>query len=261
VYPSENSLLSWLQTQVLPSSSKASKNVTAKHPQIVITNSGAMRFDIFKGPFTIDTTFLVSPFTSGFRSIASIPYQSANQILRLLNNEGPITLVELMEHSLNNHVDLTDFATSGSHMLSQLAPPNPPIVWPQPAAHREAQAKAQAHTFAQQLLNSVADEKKISGYTTIDDAGSEGDDTVHTPLTFYDVPNCIAANIDIDEGSPPATVDLVYNEFIEQWVLLALRFLGLDYGVKDTQPAMGGKSFTEVISDWVSENWKCEAHD
>lgn len=186
IYPSENSLLSWLQTEVLTSSSKPSKNTTAKHPQIVLTNSGAMRFDIFKGPFTIDTTFLVSPFTSGFRSIASIPYQSANQILRLLNNEGPITVAELMEHGLTKHIDLSDFATFGPHMLSQLAPPNPPIIWPQPAAHKEAQAQARA--MSQQVLSSASDEKKIPGYTTIDDAGSEGDDTIHTPITFYDVP-------------------------------------------------------------------------
>jgi len=244
-FPSENSLLSWLQNHVLVDVAKG--NLSAgSHPTAVITNTGAMRFDIFKGPFTIDTTFLVSPFTSGFRKLRSIPYASANQVLRLLNNEGQITLHELMEHS-KAHSDLSDFHTLGAHMLSQLAPPNPPTTSPKPQA---------ASHHSQSPMSS--DQDLTPGYTTTDDAGSEGDDTLHAPITFYDVPNCMGVNVGIDEGHPPDTVELVYNEFIESWVLLALRYLGLEYTVKDTESTWGGKSLTDLMSSWIAENWVCE---
>ena len=243
-FPSENSLLSWLRNSVLYDVAKS--NSSSSKATTVITNTGAMRFDIFKGPFTTDTTFLVSPFTSGFRKLRSIPYASATQVLRLLNNEGQITLHELMEHS-KSHSDLSDFHTLGAHMLSQLAPPNPPTTWPQPET---------ASHHVQTPLGSHQD--LTPGYTTIDDAGSEGDDTLHAPITFYDVPNCMGVHVGVDEGHPPDTVELVYNEFIESWVLLALRYLGLEYTMEDTESTWGGKTLTDLISGWVAENWKCE---
>ena len=59
-YPSNASLLSLLDERIIPDT--FSEAVKDKRPSIVITNSGALRFDIFKGPFTIDSTFLVSPY-------------------------------------------------------------------------------------------------------------------------------------------------------------------------------------------------------
>ena len=106
-----------------------------------------------------------------------------------------------------------------------------------------------------------AEKSTIPGYTTVDDLGSDGDDTIHEAIKFYDVPNCVAANVGFDpaDGSdPPETVDLVYNEFVQDWVLLALRYLGVTYDKKDTQSTLDGKTMTDVISDWVGQHWKCE---
>lgn len=115
-YPSDESLLTWLEKEVLPDTVSARKT-----PSIVITNSGAMRFDIFKGPFTIDSTFLVSPFTSGFRTLKDVPYKAASQVLQLLNNQGPILLEDLLVLAKDN----TNIM--GSHRLNDLAPPLPPV--------------------------------------------------------------------------------------------------------------------------------------
>jgi hypothetical protein len=83
------------------------------------------------------------------------------------------------------------------------------------------------------------------GYTTKDDAGDDGDDTVHSPISFYRVPNCIQstviqANMDL-EG---INVDFVFNEFIQSYVLLALKFLGLDYSDNDVSKYKYGEDFT-----------------
>ncbi|THY06481.1 hypothetical protein D6D01_09895 [Aureobasidium pullulans] len=256
-YPSESSILTWLENEVLPDTAK---NYT-KHPQLIITNTGAMRFDLFKGPFTIDTTFLVSPFTSGFHRLKNVPYKAAKQLLQLLNNEGKIMLSEMMVMSAV-HRDLGKFTPRA---LYELAPPNPPVSrWTQQTTQDGIELIDTLHReFGQEVLGEIAghgkpDKPLSPGYTTIDDAGKDGDDTIHAPIRFYDVPNCIQAEVSFPSDKKDLeTVDIVYNEFIERWILLALRFLGESYGVEDVETTFDGMSFTDVLSEWVHKNWAC----
>jgi len=237
-YPAENSLLTLLDQHIIPDTFKKVRKVS-----IVLTNSGAMRFDIFRGPFTIDTTFLVSPFTSGFRVLRNVPYGAASQVLHLLNNEGPIPLKDLGALS-------SDVEVLGDLRLADLSPPSPPV-------GSNTLRNGYVQTTNQHPL---ADKPLVPGYTTTDDAGSDGDDTIHQSIQFYNVPNCIAANIGFSptDNAKPETVDLVYNEFIQDWVLLALRYLGVTYEKGETEAALNGKTMTEVLSEWVGENWRCE---
>ncbi|KAL1311317.1 hypothetical protein AAFC00_001495 [Neodothiora populina] len=256
-YPAKDSILTLLEESILP----AIGNKSAKGaPTLVLTNTGAMRFDIFKGPFTIDTTFLVSPFISGFRKIKNVPYGAASKVLQLLNNEGKILLEDLRVYG-KQHNDLGEFNPRALH---NLAPPYPPI-GPLTAAAPPMYENLDYRAFAgvQKFLMESADSKLIPGYTTTDDAGVDGDDTIHAPVQFYDVPNCIQSEVNFDHtaSSAPETVDMIYNEFVERWVLLALRFLGVTYTVEDTSVTFDGKTFTEVISDWVHENWACDGHE
>ena len=55
----------------------------------------------------------------------------------------------------------------------------------------------------------------------------------------------------------------MYNEFIQKWVLLALEYLGEKRVLEDTQAFDDGKSFTDIMTEWVEEHWgtegdKCE---
>ncbi|KAK1086650.1 hypothetical protein LTR48_003365 [Friedmanniomyces endolithicus] len=237
-YPANDSLLSLLDKQVLPDTFQHSKK-----PTIVITNSGAIRFDIFKGPFTTDTTFLVSPFTSGFRRLRDVPYGAASQVLRLLNNEGPISL--------------DDLASLGQGTTAFCA--QKPSGTKTDIRFRSATCTDGSADTAVPLL--AGEKPTVPGYTTVDDAGEDGDDTVHQAIQFYDVPNCIGIDVGYSMaavGEKPETVDLVYNEFIQDWVLLALRFLGKTYWKGDTEESLGGKTMTDVISEWVAKHWECE---
>jgi hypothetical protein len=255
-YPSKSSILTWLENEVLPDTARNS----TKSPQLIITNTGAVRFDIFEGPFTIDTTFLVSPFTSGFHRLKNVPYKAAKQLLQLLNNEGRILLSEMMVMSAV-HRDLGKFTPRN---LWQLAPPRPPVSqWTQQNIQDESDIdETLSREFGQEVMKAAGrgnkDTPLIPGYTTIDDAGKDGDDTIHAPIRFYDVPNCIQAEVNLPSDKKDLeTVDIVYNEFIERWVLLALRFLGEDYGDKDVESTFDGMSFTDVLSEWVHKNWAC----
>lgn len=246
-YPSNDSLLSLIEDKVIPSTFNDSKT-----PSIVITNSGALRFDVFKGPFTIDSTFLISPFTSGFRVLKDIPYKAASQLLSILNNEGPILLSDLIALTGADENDLTD-----------LTPPFVPM-----GLHSRTHAEQQM-SFGldglgngnQQTVLGGSDSKnpQVPGYTTKDDAGTDGDDTIHQPIKFYNVPSCIGANITSSTSTTsPEKVDVVYNEFLEGWIITALQFLGEKREKTDSKSALGGKTLTDILSDWVHANWACE---
>jgi hypothetical protein len=57
------------------------------------------------------------------------------------------------------------------------------------------------------------------------------------------------------EKSDPETVDLVFIDFIQPWVLTALRFTGQTYNnshVENYRPEI----FTDLLAGWIKEHWK-----
>jgi hypothetical protein len=86
-YPDAASALSLLAQNVTPVA-LAVNNSRASIPHVIIANSGALRFDLYGGPFTRDDAFKVSPFTDAFLYIAGVPAGVAAQVLPLLNKEG-----------------------------------------------------------------------------------------------------------------------------------------------------------------------------
>ncbi|KAF2852991.1 ser/Thr protein phosphatase-like protein family [Plenodomus tracheiphilus IPT5] len=237
-YPHNESIFTWIEEQLLPQSIGKSEGYKEEgRKALVLTNTGAIRFDIFKGTFTKDTKFLVSPFTSAIRYIEDVPYKAASQVIKLLNNEGPI-LLEMMD----------------SNVFMQ-----PPDVL---AARFRPQMFSQHTDFAnshqdQAVLTNSDEAKPFPGYTTKDDAGEDGDDTIHERIQFYQVPNAIQSNIGFkaSDEHKPETVDVMYNAFLEKWVLLALEYSGQKYSFEDTQAFANGRSFTDIMTDWVKEYW------
>ena len=66
----------------------AINNTRADIPNIMITNSGSQRFDVFQGPFTTNDQFTASPFSDSFLFIANVTARVANQVLPALNHQG-----------------------------------------------------------------------------------------------------------------------------------------------------------------------------
>ena len=246
-YPSSNSIFSWVQETVLPDMLN-----DTDHPdtsRLVLMNTGALRFDIFKGPFTVDTTYSVSPFTGGFRQIKDVPFSIAKQLLRILNQEVP--QLQQVPQPLRAKEPVS---------LEQIEP----LV-----GHTEFTFNDR-HSDSHQVPLAI-DDSKVSpltpGYTTSDDAGNDGDDTLHSKIKFYRVPNCIESRINFpqssnslnsDKADDPDTVDLLYGDFIENFILLALKFLGTDYSLDDTKAYADGQDFTDILKNWVQEKWAGE---
>ena len=61
-------------------------------------------------------------------------------------------------------------------------------------------------------------------------------------------------------SATPDTVDLVYVDFIEPYIVQAAKAIGLEINVpQDSDVYMPGMGLTKLILGWVKENWKCTA--
>lgn len=245
-YPSNNSIFTWLQESVFPDMIYDADR--SGKPTLAMTNTGALRFDILEGAFTVDSTYLVSPFINYFRYIADVPFDVAKKLLLVLNNDFP----ELASaaHALRAKVpvssDHLEIHEENYHFNGPLA--------------RNGQ---------HQTIFSHYDPDLLPGYTTIDDAGADGDDTLHSPIKFYTVPTFIESRIrflsatpkrkkltdTMEEPGDPDVVDLVFLDFVQPNILLALKFLGADYHEDDTNFYMGEVTLNDLIGSWVKENW------
>ncbi|KAK3075860.1 hypothetical protein LTR53_000433 [Teratosphaeriaceae sp. CCFEE 6253] len=274
-YPSNDSLLSLLDQRILPETFAKDIEVgieaegRTRRPTMVITNTGAMRFDLFKGRFTVDSAFLVSPFGSGFRVVRGVRAAVADRVLEVLNQAGQIAWGADEVGSADDSRELP--------RVRDLLPTLPPFNQRTLRGGDSAVMGSDGGEQQQIPLVSTAehdddDEREgptLPGYTTYDDFGSDGDDTVHQRIQFYDVPNCVASYLHFpaptgDEaghggGGEEDTVEIIYNEFIQAWVLLALRYLGQEFAANETAVAVAGRTMTDVLRGWVEENWPCDA--
>lgn len=234
-YPSNDSIFSLLDQQVLPD---VIVNETRKDiPRLAIINTGAIRFDIFKGSFTLDATYIVSPFLSKMVYIPEVPYSVAKKVLALLNSATKILEQPGFDVKMMGPPEQWSITKDIIH------PDLPPI-----GPFQEANGQKPMGDFQ-------GKPSLVNGYTTKDDIGTDGDDAVHSPISFYVQPNCIQAKIGMPEEGEPEKVDLVYTDFVTPWVLLALKFSGGDYSAADIQ-LWDEKSFTELFAGWIEENWK-----
>lgn len=233
-YPSKDSLLSWLGDEVVPAIMINPDREDL--PTLAITNTGAMRFDIFKGTFTRDTTYIVSPFVSQYKYIRDVPYKAAKDVLKLINNGGQVfESAELRSNILAPPEQLS--------IHTDIIAPNLPILEQFPQAG------------AQMPLGVIKSPSLVPGYTTNDEGGDDGDDTIHAAISFYQVPNCVQTEISFPAKGEPELVDLVFIDFIEPWVLVALEFLGVSYGKGDVS-LYREETLTDLMAQWIKENWK-----
>jgi len=233
-YPSSESIYSWLVTEVLPG--VAIKKGRETKPRLAIFNSGGIRFDIFKGAFTRDSTYIVSPFVSKLHHIPDVPYYIARKVITLLNIGGPIFDAAGFDP---RYMAVPEAWSGVEHVVAK-------------SEEDDSDRRLELRTLNPQYP--LGDDTVLTqGYTTIDDVGKDGDDTVHEPMLHYRPPNCVQSKIAFTDEEPD-TVDLVFIDFITPWILLALRFAGADYTKADIS-AYRDETFTHIMADWIKEHW------
>ncbi|QPG98574.1 hypothetical protein C2857_007747 [Epichloe festucae Fl1] len=231
-YPGNESIFSWIQDEVFPD--VVVNDERKEKSRLAIMNTGGVRFDIFKGPFTRDSTYLVSPFVNGFHYVPDVPYTIAKNVLAILNGADNI---------LSSHGVETKFMAIPELMFT--------------SDHGQSPVIADEDDARLELRN-AQDPKLMAGYTTKDDLGTDGDDTVHKAVLSYAAPNCIQSEINFPKEGEPDTVDLVYIDFIQPWIIPALKFAGGDYSSDDVKVYMEG-TMAHKLSEWIAKNWpkKC----
>ncbi|KAI1259335.1 ser/Thr protein phosphatase family [Xylariaceae sp. FL1019] len=161
----------------------------------IISNTGGIRFDMYKGPFTYDDSFIVSPFEDAFLYIPDVPFNQASGLLDALNNAG----------------------ASGKRSLGYIPIERDicvdPIVEPRSEIRRD---QGSAGISRRQVVDLEP------GYTTTDDFGSDGDDTAHSAIPYYSIPDFFQGAAGFDENGQADVVDVIFVDFIESDVLAIL---------------------------------------
>ncbi|KAH6651923.1 calcineurin-like phosphoesterase [Truncatella angustata] len=246
VYPSNASVFTWLEEQVVPDI--AVRQDRKDVPRLAITNTGMIRFDIFKGAFTTDTTYIVSPFVSKWNYIPDVPYEAAKKVIGMLNGGGPVFTAAEAGSALDTRWLVSPEQWALSEKAEQISS----------STAQAGPVQTTNDDTQRPLMNkdgTLTEPKLIQGYTTKDDFGDDGDDTVHAAIKFYAVPNCIQTEIKFPEGGVPETVDLVFVDYVQPWIITALKFSGGDYNTDDVTPYRN-ETVTELMFEWIKENWK-----
>lgn len=187
-----------LTSKVLPTLKPKFDNATTLDQRIVIINTGSVRYDLYKGPYTIDTHYIVSPFENEWVKV-SLPKRIALQIAPLLNRK---------EYIAQSDID-----------LSYLRPPH----------HRSAQEKQNQNLQISIIYPDLTGEAEGSGgltkgYVTYDAFGNDGDDTPHKGVVNFPIPNVVQSERLIP--SSRNDVDVVFYSFLIPNIEWAVKELG-----------------------------------
>ncbi|KAI0398279.1 Metallo-dependent phosphatase-like protein [Xylariaceae sp. FL0594] len=203
----------------------------AAKARYIIANTGSIRFDMYKGPFTYDDSFIVSPFQDVFLYIPDVPFAAASVVLNNLNHAGASEKKKrddswgYMPVDRDICVDPV-IAESGSGM----------------------EKRGNAVITRRQIVDLVP------GYTTTDDFGTDGDDTVHARIPYYKAPDFFqgAAGFDNSTTGQPDVVDLIFLDFIEKDVL---KILGSSYSSADVNYYIDANYTTRsYLPDFVKQS-------
>ncbi|GJF00129.1 metallo-dependent phosphatase-like protein [Phanerochaete sordida] len=195
-FPSNDSALSLLVQQALPVA-LAINNTRANIPNIIISNSGELRFDIYAGPFTKNDQLTTLPFADSFLFLPNISAGVAKQVLPTLNGPSANERKRALERRYadlwgRGHVD---------HVYR---------AW---LADMDARSGRARRAMANLTL----------GYVTHDACPGAGDDILHAPLPFFDSPDYVGSDApNVTDDTP---IDLVFINFIEDDVLSVLNGL------------------------------------
>lgn len=244
-------------------------------PHMIFINGGSQRFDVFKGPFTYDTSFLISPFTSRFLFARDVPYSVASRLLEYFNKDP----------SPYYHTDtMKQVETTRSPLISQGETPAWDDKYDYANVLLEKMEKNRRKGInrgiddLQHIMSTTSDDednssaphppityRRILGYTTIDDHGTTGDDTVHLPFAKYPSPKVIQSNAsfpDPDFESEPETVDVVFFDFIRKNVEAGLNEIAQELGMEqrwkweEFERYMPKEmTLTRLILDFVGTYW------
>jgi len=217
-------------------------------PRYVIVNTGSIRFDLVKGPFTFDDSFIVSPFNDLFQFIPSVPYQYAKNVIS----------------SLNGQVLTDKRSESPGYRYASMPLPRAPL---DSCTDPDFGFLHSEHDHEEELKRNTGITRRQTvvtpGYVTSDDFGTDGDDTPHSSIPFFEVPNYVGGNASFpDDGSllgDNDPVDVVFLDFFASDVVSALAAMGATYTTADVEsyvdPSFNAQSYMPAYAK-ITPSWQ-----
>lgn len=199
-----------LTSRVLPSLQPDSDTARSSDERLIIINTGSVRYDLYKGPFTTDTHFIISPFQNDWSKI-TVPKNIATQIAPRLNE--------------NDYI----LAKDGSKNERYLLPPHQQTMQRKGLLRKRNQDPiiyGSDEDFVEEPPIEADKSRLSKGYVTRDEFGTDGDDTPHRAVINYPIPNVVQSR-ELKKLSHHAPVDVVFYNFITPNILEVLE--QLDY--------------------------------
>ncbi|GAA5891579.1 hypothetical protein JCM6882_004515 [Rhodosporidiobolus microsporus] len=281
-----HSIFDLLTTRVLP---LIVRRADRPPRPFTILNTGSIRFDVFKGPFTRSDQWAILPFANNFLYVPSIPLPLAHKLLHYLNLVG--------EHGLlpSQSADVGETFEALRSSSSSFAAGNgaeSDLFSSDTLAAAESAATEHRHRLA--LLSSSSSSSSLApssssssssghwrfsrlseGYVTLDACGGSdrdeqlGDDTAHRPFRTARQPvfvgtalpplSSLAANADGEASEEEEeTVDVVFFDFITPDILSALNVLGgkgKKYGAEDVRKYLEDVGANTLMETYARREW------
>ncbi|KAK4198166.1 Metallo-dependent phosphatase-like protein [Triangularia verruculosa] len=253
-----NSLFSFLADAM------ASQIVNPKRrniPRVHISNTGMARFDLHKGPFTMDDSYITSPFPSLVVYIPDVPWSMAKGTLERMNAKGAGQGRRVEYNSTTKPKHKREELNWG--ILEGEECVNPTIG--EFGVMGEKKLSKREEIMGVPVGNGGGRRQQVLevGYTTEDDFGTDGDDTVHEKIPKHNIPAYFGTTAGLPQKKKgrtgriqePRTVDLVFNDFINDDLLAAL---GGNYTVDDIKFYMEPANYTlrDFLVPYVEKNWQ-----
>ncbi|KIH92990.1 Ser/Thr protein phosphatase family protein [Sporothrix brasiliensis 5110] len=204
----------------------------ANKARMIFSNTGGIRFDMHKGPFTYDDNFIVSPFRNVFKYIPDVPFADANNLIHQLNSGGADkrSLASVDANTLFGRDACVDPEVSLARRDASTSTPDSSLLG---IGRRQVQ--------------------ETSGYITTDDFGTDGDDTAHSSIPSYSIPLYYMATGGYSKCRNPDKVDVVFVDFIQSYIL---SYLGSAYSDADVTPYIS-ENFTsqDYLLPYVQKKW------
>uniref|UniRef100_A0A0L0NW62 Putative 5'-nucleotidase C-terminal domain-containing protein n=1 Tax=Candidozyma auris TaxID=498019 RepID=A0A0L0NW62_CANAR len=221
------SLYRLLTKKVLPSL-KPSADVETSQERLIIINTGSIRYDLYKGPYTIDTHYIISPFKNDWVRI-TVPKYIATQIAPKLNKNGYIM-------------------AQGEKFSNENDQLKPPQQWDKDRLKKRGQHPIEFSEFDVDL--DLHKDKLKKGYVTHDDFGNTGDDTPHKAVINYPIPN-VVQSVELKNTGRKAPVDVVFYNFITPNVKQV--FEEIRYPIPKIE-FYSDKYLGQLLNDYVAAN-------
>lgn len=217
----KNNIYNLLTNKVLPTLKPDSNLTETQEQRIIIINTGSVRYDLYKGPYTVDTHYIVSPFQNDWVML-TLPKSVALKIPPILNKRSYIFDSDAFSNSylLPPHQRKMDYRTEFDENLKSKVLENPlDEEWPMRSKLRK-------------------------GYVTYDDFGHDGDDTPHKAVRNFRLTNVVVSE-QLSSLEEDTLIDVIFYAFLTPNVRAAIQTLG--YTVED--PKLYSRKYLGLLLD------------